>query len=139
MNKLQKLLNNAIRFVFNLTGKKYRCPITAYMKKLHILPVEYRIKYKVSLTVYKCLHSIAPSYLQKLIHPKVTYSHLRSSDDVYALQTIIPKSKYGEKTFEYAASITWNALPNDVKISPTLDNFKKRLKTHYFTEYFGYE
>ena len=43
MQKLQKLLNSAVRFIFNLSGKRYRRSITPYMKKLHILPVEYRV------------------------------------------------------------------------------------------------
>ena len=136
IDKLQKLLNNAVRFIFNLTGKKYRCSITPYLKQLHILPVLLRIKYKVALTVYKCFHDLAPSYLQDLIKPKFTFSHLRSSNDVYSLQSVVPKSKYGESTFEYAAPRVWNALPINVKHSPSLDCFKKRLKSHYFIEYF---
>ena len=139
IDKLQKLLNNAVRFIFNLTGKKYRCSITPYLKQLHILPVLLRIKYKVALTVYKCFHDLAPSYLQDLIKPKFTFSHLRSSNDVYSLQSVVPKSKYGESTFEYAAPRVWNALPINVKHSPSLDCFKKRLKSHYFIEYFGVE
>ena len=135
--KLQKLLNSAIRFIFNLSGKKYRLNITPYMKKLHILPVEYRVKYKVSLFVFKCFHSIAPTYLQELIQPTVSFSHLRSSNDVYALETIVPKSLYVEGTFSFSAPITWNALPLEVKSSPTLECFKKRLKTHYFMKYYG--
>ena len=137
VNKLQKLLNSAIRFIFNLTGKRYRFPITPYMKKLHILPVHYRIKYKISLTVYKCLHDLAPAYLQELIVPRITYSHLRSSNDFYSLETIVPNSKYGESSFSYIAPITWNELPKNVKLSPTINCFKSSLKSHYFTAYFG--
>ena len=87
--------------------------------------------------VYKCFHDLAPSYLKELIVPKVTYSHLRSSNDVYSLQTVIPKSHYGESSFSYAAPLIWNELPNDVKLTPTLECFKKRLKSHYFIEHFG--
>ena len=135
--KLQKLLNSAIRFIFNLSGKRYRLSITPYMKKLHILPVEYRVKYKVSLLVFKCFHNIAPTYLQELILPRISYSHLRSSDDVFSLQTDVPNTHFGESAFSYSAPITWNALPLEVKSSPTLECFKKRLKTHYFIKYYG--
>ena len=137
VNKLQKLLNSAVRFVFNLTGRRYRFSITPYMKKLHILPVEYRIKYKVSLTVYKCFHDLAPEYLKELLQPKITYSHLRSSNDIYSLQTVIPNSKYGESSFSYIAPITWNCLPQSVQLAPSLECFKTRLKSHYFTECYG--
>ena len=137
MNKLQKLLNSAFRFVYNLSGNRYRYSVTPYMKKLHILPVKYRVKYKVSLLVYKCFQGLAPVYIQELLTEKLTFSHLRSSNDLYSLQTMIPNSHYGENSFSYAAPVTWNALPLDVKSSPSLDCFKKRLKTHYFTEFYG--
>ena len=139
VNKLQKLLNSSIRFIFNLCGKRYRLPTTDYMKRLHILPVEYRVKYKLSLLVYKCINGIAPTYLQDLITPNITYSHLRSSSNLYDLQPIVPKSKYGESAFSYAAPVTWNELPNDIKFSPNVESFKTKLKTHYFIEYYGNE
>ena len=63
LNKLQKLLNSAIRFIFNMTGRRYRHSVTPYLKKAHILPVEFRVKYKVALTVYKCFNDLAPTYL----------------------------------------------------------------------------
>ena len=137
VNKLQKLLNSAIRFIFNLTGRRYRYSITPYMKKLHILPVEFRIKYKISLMVYKCLHDLAPKYLQELLIPKVTYDYLRSSNDMYSLQTMVSNWKYGDSSFSCTAPTIWNRLPQEVKLSPTLECFKSRLKTHYYTICFG--
>ena len=139
VGKLQKLLNSAIRFIFNLSGKRYCLHITPYMKKLHILPVKYRIKYKLSLLVYKCINGLAPSYIQELIVPKITYSHLRSANNVYDLQTLVPKTKYGESSFSYAAPATWNELPQDIQLSSNVETFKTRLKTHYFIAYYGNE
>ena len=109
------------------------------MKRLHILPVEYRVKYKLSPLVYKYINGIAPAYLQELITPKITYSHLRSSSNLFDLQPIVPKSKYGESAFSYAAPVTWNELPNDIKFSPNVEMFKTKLKTHYFIKYYGNE
>ena len=82
--KLQKLLNNAVRFIFNLSGKRKRkLPITPYLKKLHILPIESRIIYKACLLVYKSIHGLAPKYLNDLIIPKVMCAGLRSSNDFF--------------------------------------------------------
>ena len=137
VRKLQKLLNSAIRFIFNLSGKRYRLHITENMKKVHILPVEYRVKYKLSLMVYKCINGLAPTYLQELIVPRITYSHLRSANNVYDLQTPVPNSKFGESSFSYAAPLTWNQLPQDIQFSANVETFKTRLKTHYFVKYYG--
>ena len=107
------------------------------MKEVHILPVEYRVKYKLSLMVYKCINGLAPTYLQELIVPRITYSHLRSANNVYDLQTPVPNSKFGESSFSYAAPLTWNQLPQDIQFSANVETFKTRLKTHYFVKYYG--
>ena len=49
--KLKKLLNCAVRFIFNLHGNKRQLSITPYMEKLHVLPIDYRIQYKLCLLV----------------------------------------------------------------------------------------
>ena len=132
--KLQKLLNNAVRFVFNLNGKRKRkWHITPFLKKLHILPIESRIVYKSCLFVYKCIHGLAPKYLSDLIVPKIMYDRLRSSKDFFCLDYTIPQSKYGESAYSHNAPYHWNKLPFEVKMSPSLDVFKTSLKTYLFT------
>ena len=132
--KLQKLLNNAVRFIFNLNGKRKRKQhITPFLKKLHILPIESRIIYKLCLFVYKCIYGLAPKYLCDLIVPKITYSGLRSSNDFFCLDYTIPKSKYEENAFSYVAPYHWNKLPYNVRMSPSLDVFKSSLKTYLFS------
>ena len=41
--------------------------MSIYLKELHILPVKYRIYFKISLLTFKCLHGLAPQYLQDII------------------------------------------------------------------------
>ena len=82
-------------------------------------------------------NDLAPTYLQELLVPKITYTHLRSANDVYSLHTTIPQTKYGQNAFTYAAPAVWNELPCDIRLCPTLDTFKKHLKSLYFVEYFG--
>ena len=125
LHKLQKLLNSAVRFIYNLSGNRRRLPISPYLKKLHILPVEYRIKYKIAVLVYKCFHDKAPEYLKDMLQSSLTYSHLRSDSNLYTLDTFIPRTKYGESSFAYIAPVEWNSLPQQIKLCPTIGNFKK--------------
>ena len=134
VNKLQKLLNTAVRFVFNLNGKRRRLSITPYLKKLHILPVNYRIKYKLCLLIYKCIQGCAPKYICDLITQKVSFSKLRSSNDLLSLHIDVPRSTYGEHAFSYIAPVHWNTLPLDLRLTSSLDDFKKRLKTYFFRQ-----
>ena len=62
ITKLQRTLNKAIRFVFNIKREEH---ITPYLFKLHILPLFYRIKFKMSLIAYKMSRNIAPAYLNE--------------------------------------------------------------------------
>ena len=132
--KLQKLLNSSVRFIYNLSGDRRRLSISPYLQKLHILPVEYRIKYKISLLVYKCFHDKAPAYLKDLLKSSLTYSHLRSDSNLFTLETFIPATKFGESSFAYQAPLEWNSLPQHIKLCSTIDNFKKQLKSYYMSQ-----
>ena len=64
LKKLQKIQNDAVRFIFGIYGYKEKWqPISPLLKKLHFLPVWYGIQYKVSILVSKWLNNMAPEYL----------------------------------------------------------------------------
>ena len=50
-----------------------------------------------------------------------------------------PRSKHswGDRAFSIAASRLWNALPADIKNTPSLAHFKGSLKTHLMKEAFA--
>ena len=64
IKRLQRLLNAAARIITNL-GKYDH--ITDGMKKLHWLPIESRIQYKVLVLVHACVHNVTPPYVSSLI------------------------------------------------------------------------
>ena len=39
----------------------------------------------------------------------------------------------GDRALSVAGRRAWNALPADIRCAPSLDTFKKRLKTHLFS------
>ena len=43
---------------------------------------------------------------------------------------------YGDRSFAYAAAMEWNKLPLEIRQLPSVDSFKKHLKTHLFQQYF---
>ena len=130
LNTLQVLQNNAVRFIFNLVGKKKRYPIMPYLKKLHFLPVRYRIKFKVSLLVFKCLNGISPEYLNDFIVPRSTKrKSLRLDDDYFALQIPNPPQFTRTKAaFSHHGPNLWNELPYNIRSITKLEQFKKCLK-----------
>ena len=66
LKKIQKIINSCLRYTFNLN---WNASVSLYHLKAHILPFDYRLKYKACLTVFKCIHNIAPLYLTDLLHP----------------------------------------------------------------------
>ena len=111
------------------------CNITPLLKELHWLPVEYRIKYKIVLLVYKCLHDKGPVYLSLLLkdyHPQTSMC-LRSSKKELLNKHLTEKG-YGDRAFAVAGPKLWNALSLDVRKSISVATFKAAIKTHYFEE-----
>ena len=53
--------------------------ITPQLKKLHWLPVRYRVQFKIGLITYKILTQGQPVYLRGLIHPYTSFRNTRRS------------------------------------------------------------
>ena len=64
IQKLQTVVKCSIRFIYNI---RYRDSVTPYIIKSHILPVKYRIDFKICITVFNCLHDMAPNYLKDIL------------------------------------------------------------------------
>jgi len=47
------------------------------------------------------------------------------------------RTKFGERALSYAGSAAWNKLPQNIRASASLNIFKRKLKTHLFTEAFN--
>ena len=112
------------------------CHITPVLKMLHWLPVAKRIEYKILFYTYKALDGKAPGYIRDLLTPYVPSRALRS--DAKKL-LCVPKSRtvtYSKHSFKNMAPVLWNALPYEVRASPSVGTFKKRLKTFIFKTYF---
>ena len=128
VSKLQLLQNNAARLIMR---QRKSCHITPSLFYLHWLPIEFRIKYKILLIVYKCLHGEGPSYLSSLLREYCPPRSLRSSNQQ---MLVVPKTnrRYGDRAFSVAGPKLWNDLPDEIKNCDSADSFKRSLKTHFF-------
>ena len=135
LEKLQKVQNAAVRLVFRAKKQDH---VTPLMKKLHWLPIEQRIKYKLASHCFNFFNNSAPSYFSNLLSVYTPTRTLRSSSDTRLL--CIPKVNsvsYGERSFAYAAPSLWNSLPKPIRHCTTLQSFKRSLKTYLFIEHYG--
>ena len=126
--RLQKCLNSAVRFIYNV---RKSTSARLYLKEAHILPVKYRIEYKLCFYAYKIIHRTAPSYLQEMVQKRTPNRQLRSATDTTTLMT-----NYSETTIAYRICKSWNTLPRDVRESPSLECYLSRLKTYLYRQSF---
>ena len=106
MSKRQRVQNCHARVVL-------RAPrFSPSLKQLHWLPVNYRIKFKLSTLTYRALAIHQPPYLASLLHFSNIPRQLRSST---SQQLYIARNKLnlGKRAFSVAAPDIWNELPTD--------------------------
>ena len=95
------------------------------LKKLHkLLPIHNRIIFKIALATSN------PPYLHHLLLRRHA-SGLRSSSTIQLHQPV-HKSSLINRGFSNVSPAVWNALPPQVRDQPSLELFKRHLKTHLF-------
>ncbi len=129
INKLQLSMNSAAHLTLGI--KKFE-HITPALKKLHWLPVEQRIIFKVLCLTFKALNGLTLDYLTNLVKPYSPTRTLRSADQMLLCVPKVHTKKFGQWTFSFAAPTLYNGLPLKLKQSPPLDSFKRNLKTYLF-------
>ena len=140
VRRLQLVQNSLCRVVTQ--SSKY-CHITPQLKKLHWLPIKYRIQFKIGLITYKALNQGEPVYLRELIHPYTSSRNTsRSTPKLKFLHTptfdrkVHKSVKHFSNSFSHYAPALWNSFPFQIRNSPSVTSFRKHLKTHLFNSSF---
>ena len=134
LNHIQRIQNYAARVVLRLHKFSH---ITPALATLHWLPVNRRIDFKIALLVYKALNGQAPAYIADLLQPYDPPRKLRSADKQLLSQPPCRLKSYGDRAFCCAAPVVWNNIPHSVKTVKTVDSFKVKLKTHFYSVSFA--
>ena len=108
--------------------------ITPALLKLHWLPIELRIEFKILLLVFKALQGKAPDYIKELPKPRSVGRYCPTRHNQRILQVPITRCRtFGVMSFAYAAPKLWNALPTKLKnLDISIDGLKIKLNTHLF-------
>lgn len=133
LNRLERLLNNGIRFIFGL--RKYD-HISSFRRQLNWLPIRHRRSLRILSTLFSILFEPStPLYLKR----KFTFDtprpgcELRSSR---SLKLTIPFHRTGfvSNSFALQAIRLWNALPLHIRRAPNKLSFKRMLRKHYLEQ-----
>jgi len=129
IRKLQVVQNALSRII---TCSSRSVPTSQLLSNLDWLYIHKRIIFKVVTLTYKVLTTQQPAYLHNLISYHQRSRSLRSSRQSL-LQVPRATTDFGRRAFSSAAPQIWNHIRTAIKVSPSLDSFKRHLKTHYFT------
>ena len=129
LSRLQSVQNSLARLV--VPSVRRTDHITPILKRLHWLPIEQRIKFKIAVLTFKTLSHKQPTYLSQLLVPYQPTCNLRSSDQHLL---IVPnmKSNFGKRSFSFSAPTIWNSLPLALRTCTSISTFRSQLKTHFF-------
>jgi hypothetical protein len=129
IKRLQRVQNSLARVVEPTI--RYSDHITPTLRRLHWLPIQQRITFKIATLTFKTLQHKQPAYLSDLLHPYTPSRNLRSCNQ-NLLSVPYVKSAIGRRSFFYAAPTIWNSLPPALRASSSLQYFLSGLKTHLF-------
>ena len=127
IHKLQRVQNLAARLALN----NWSAPAHSLLLKLHWLPVQSRIKFKISSIAFKLMSENQPKNLISLIKPNAPPRLLRSSDQFLLLQPRV-RTSTGQRDFSVCAPFIWNSIPLHIWLSHCLASVKWNLETFYF-------
>ena len=140
LRRLQLVQNSLCQVVTHSSKFSH---ISPQLKKLHWLPVRYRVQFKIGLITYKILTQGQPVYLRGLIHPYTSFRNTRQSiPKLKFLQTptfdcrVHKSIKHFSNSFSHYDPALWNSFPLHVRNSPSVASFRMHLKTHLFSSSF---
>ena len=123
VHKLERVLNACIRFICNIRMNNHN--LLPYYKECHILPIQYRIKYKLCLITFKIVNNLAPQYLTDTTYfHRLLRENLRIGNDRFILNS----RHHIQNSISHKMCVSWNALPYVLRLKPVLQSLKKILK-----------
>ena len=129
VDRIQWLQNRAARLV---TRSKASIHITPIRKDLHWLPIQERINYKIIVTVYKCIHRLAPNYLSSILTTRTrTIDFVKNRCAMNLTLIPVPKLLVNRRLVHVPQNFGTNCHWTFRTIR-TLQSFKQTLKTHLF-------
>src|SRR6218665_2023295 len=124
VKRLQRIQNSLARVVLCVP---LRTCSSVLLHQLHCLPVEFRIRFKLTCLAYKALSTSKPTYLHALLTPYTPPRCLRSSGT-----RLLAEPRYrtvmGSRAFHFSAPREWNRLPLSLRSTNSLPSFKSGLK-----------
>jgi hypothetical protein len=128
-----KVVNN--RILRALQDCNIRTKIFDMFRPYNTLPVSSLHDYKLGLFVYKFLYhrdKLPISFQHYFKQNFLVHNHnTRMSFNIHIARF---QKRFGKRSLVYRAAVVWNNLPPDLKCSPSISTFKKRLLLYFLNK-----
>ena len=125
-NKLRKIQKRAARIILN---KTYDTPSADLFTSLKWMTLDKRFELSRVMMIYKCVHNLAPSYLQvDLINPNEVHEH----DTRQSASGCLRVPRFHTECYKCSPVVSsifeWNKLDNAMKTASSVNSFKRMFK-----------
>ena len=118
--KFQKIRkNSALRFVYDDFESAYEYLLDkANISSLHIKRFR-----TMAVETFRILNDMPPSVLSDLVRIRDCTSYNFRYQNILQVSQV-RTTKYGKKSFRFAAAVLWNSLPDDLRQVSSFNQFK---------------
>ena len=126
--KIEKVQERALRFVY----EDYNSSYDNLLKKAKVPSLQIRRMRTMALETFKIMNKLSPSCLHSLVHLRNSKYYFRYNNilDIPQVRT----SRYGKKTFKFAAATLWNSLPDHFRTENSFSQFKSLMQSWHGTK-----
>ncbi|KYN04666.1 hypothetical protein ALC62_04459 [Cyphomyrmex costatus] len=128
-HKLQRLQNNALRFIYHL---RRDVRLTPYRRKANWLTIYSRRQYFLGNLTHQIIMTSQPSYLAARFIP--IDDTIRQSSRLHSSRFVlpVPRTNIYARSFWVTAIQFWNVLPYSLQTRSSLTSFRAYLFSHLF-------
>ena len=121
-NKINKLHERALRIAYDNDSLSFE----ELLELDNSMTVHQRNLQKLAIEMYKIKNDLSPIHMQGIFNEHVNTHDLRNNRcwDIMRVRTV----HYGTETVRYRGPKTWEMLPQIIKASKTLQEFKNKIK-----------
>ena len=121
--KINHIHERALRIVYT----DHVSSFIELLEKDNSVTIHVRNLQKLATEMFKINNELAPLPIQNLFNRRLHQHDLRSERtwDIPNIRTV----KYGSETLNYMGPKIWDMVPPEIKMSETLLQFKRRIKT----------
>ena len=121
-DKINKLHERALRLVYKIDDMTF----TQLLERDKSVTIHERNLQKLAVEMYKAKHELSPPPVRELFKKRDEVHDLRNGGcwEVPRVQ----KVNYGIETLRYRGIKTWDLVPNEIKVSKSLNIFKTKIR-----------